>query len=294
MNLVFEPLDIGRQLDYGQALTACPQKTSDYAFANVWGWGEHYGLTWAFGHGLAWLAQTRGESALWAPVGDWEGTDWRALAPLLSGRTFIRVPERLALLWREAFGGAVALFECRDHFDYVYSVPELVGLKGNRFHKKKNLLAQFQKQYAFEYKPLTPECVEDVLQMQADWQRWHEVASEALVAENRAIERVLTDFDRITCLTGGTIRINGRVAAYCVAECLGQDSLVIHFEKGDTAYKGVYQAINQMFLAHAGTGFAYVNREQDLGDAGLRKAKLSYNPVLFLKKFKAVFRRAAP
>ena len=61
---------------------------------------------------------------------------------------------------------------------------------------------------------------------------------------------------------------------------------MIHFEKGDTQYKGIYQAINQMFLAHEGNGFTLVNREQDLNDEGLRKAKLSYNPVKFLQKYR--------
>jgi len=72
--------------------------------------------------------------------------------------------------------------------------------------------------------------------------------------------------------------------AYTVAEALDDAMLVIHFEKGHTGFKGVYQAINQMFLEHQGQGFTYVDREQDLGDEGLRKAKLSYNPVLFLEK----------
>jgi hypothetical protein len=70
-----------------------------------------------------------------------------------------------------------------------------------------------------------------------------------------------------------------------VGECLSKDTMVIHFEKGDTRYKGIYQAINKHFLAAQEDRFAYVNREQDLGDEGLRKAKLSYNPVLLLKKY---------
>ena len=76
------------------------------------------------------------------------------------------------------------------------------------------------------------------------------------------------------------------MAAYTVAEGLTPDTVVIHFEKGDTQYKGIYQAINQMFLAHAGDGFRLVDREQDLNDEGLRKAKLSYNPVQFLRKYR--------
>jgi hypothetical protein len=83
--------------------------------------------------------------------------------------------------------------------------------------------------------------------------------------------------------------VDGKVVAYTVAEPVSDESIVIHFEKGNTAYKGVYQAINQMFLEAQASKYLYVNREQDLGEEGLRKAKLSYNPAFMLKKFEAVF-----
>ncbi|MFZ0484981.1 MAG: phosphatidylglycerol lysyltransferase domain-containing protein, partial [Desulfobacterales bacterium] len=73
-----------------------------------------------------------------------------------------------------------------------------------------------------------------------------------------------------------------------IAEQLSQDTIVIHFEKGNPDYKGAYQAINQMFLEHNGEQFDFVNREQDLGDEGLRKAKLSYHPVDFVKKYRVL------
>lgn len=78
------------------------------------------------------------------------------------------------------------------------------------------------------------------------------------------------------------------MVAYTVSEPLAPDSLLIHFEKGDAEYKGVYQAINQIFLARQGKGFMRVNREQDLGDKGLRKAKLSYHPVDYSRKYNVV------
>jgi hypothetical protein len=79
--------------------------------------------------------------------------------------------------------------------------------------------------------------------------------------------------------------VDEKMIAYTIAEALDDDSIVIHFEKGCPNFKGVYQAINQMFLERCCQGFKIVNREQDLGDEGLRKAKLSYNPVAFLKKY---------
>jgi hypothetical protein len=72
--------------------------------------------------------------------------------------------------------------------------------------------------------------------------------------------------------------------AFTVAEGFTEDMLVIHFEKALPEYIGVYQAINQMFLDHT-QGFSLVNREQDLGDEGLRAAKLSYNPTGYIRKY---------
>ena len=281
----FSPISLERQADYKAALCACPQVTSDYAFANLYGWAAHYGLSWSFAHNLVWLRQSLPGEVCWAPVGDWSKVDWASLGCLSGPKRFTRVPEALLGIWEQAFAGRIRSEEARDHFDYVYSVPELVELKGNKFHKKKNLLTQFEKNNIFEYMPLQAECVEEVLDMQAEWHGWQEHASEALEAENRAISLVLKDFDRLKSLTGGTIRVDGKVVAYTVGECLNQDTLVIHFEKGDTRFKGIYQAINKHFLAAQEDRFAFVNREQDLGDEGLRKAKLSYNPVSFMKKY---------
>jgi len=218
-------------------------------------------------------------------VGDWAKANWTAMPCLAGPARFTRVPETLLGIWREAFGGRVHATEARDHFDYIYSVPELVELKGNKFHKKKNLLRQFEKSNIFEYTPMQADCVEEVLDMQAEWHGWQEHSSDALVAENQAISRVLKNFDRLGNLTGGTIRVAGKVIAYTVGESLNKNTIVIHFEKGDTRFKGIYQAINSHFLAAQEDRFELVNREQDLGDEGLRKAKLSYNPVQFMQKY---------
>ncbi len=123
--------------------------------------------------------------------------------------------------------------------------------------------------------------------MQLDWYRWQEENnhSDALVAENKAIAKVLKEMDTIRNLTGGTLRVDNRIIAYTIAEPLGDDTIVIHFEKGNTYFKGVYQAINQMFLENNASDKKFVNREQDLGEPGLRKAKLSYNPIDFMKKY---------
>ena len=281
----FAPISLDRREEYLERLARCPQITSDYSFGNLWGWAEEYGLQWRFGESHVWILQTKPREVFWAPVGPWTDVDWPSCPCLARGLDFIRVPEKLCELWRRAMPDRLDLVESREHWDYVYSVPELVELRGNRFHKKKNLLSQFLRTYDYEYKPLTPDCVEETLEMQRQWFSWRDPEeSSALIAENTAIVRVLQNWDRIPGLVGGALRVDGEMIAYTVAEALTPEMLVIHFEKGRPGFKGIYQAINQMFLADAGTGYAEVNREQDLGDEGLRHAKQSYNPSRFLKK----------
>ncbi|BCS87024.1 DUF2156 domain-containing protein [Pseudodesulfovibrio sediminis] len=290
MSLIFEPINLDKQEEYHNALTGCPQLlTSDFSFANVYGWAEHYGLEWAFHKDLCFIRQTKPDLVYWAPVGPWEKYDWVGCKAMQEGRRFTRVPEALTRLWSIAYGNNILIEENRGHWDYIYSIEELIALKGKKFHKKKNLFNQFKKNYLYTYEPMAPECVEEVLEMQDEWYKWYEEnnPSEALKAENRAITRVLHNFDQIKGLMGATLRVEDKVIAYTVAEPLCDDSIVIHFEKGDIRFKGVYQAINQLFLENEASDYTNVNREQDLGDEGLRKAKMSYNPSFFLKKFEA-------
>jgi hypothetical protein len=288
MPAAFTPISLDLMDDYLARYAACPQKTSDYSFANLYGWCEEYGLQWAFGDTHVWLRQTKPEVVHWAPVGPWTGVDWSLCPSLAQGVRVTRVPSELAGIWRESLGGRLSLEPAREHFDYVYAVAELIELKGNKWHKKKNLLAQFERTYAYEYAALCPELIEEALALQTQWSQWRDSEpAGTLSSENRAIFRVMQAWDELPGLFGGAIRVDGKMVAYTVAEVLDASCVVIHFEKGMPGYKGVYQAINQMFLANQAAGYTYVNREQDLGDDSLRKAKMSYNPAFLLEKFTA-------
>ena len=292
MSLKFEPIHMNHQEAYSRVLARCPQPTSDYSFVNLWAWADEYGLIWAWENDMVWIQQTFPVPVYWAPVGDWRRCDWPAvLSGHFSGPAeFTRVPEKLADLWKEKSGQGRGIFEpLRGHWDYLYACADLVSLKGNRYHKKKNLLNQFLANYSYQYEPLGPELTEKALALQTDWCTWRDCeASDMLSAENRVIEKVLKNWSGLNGLSGGALLIDDRIAAYTIAEMLGSGTLVIHFEKGNPDYKGVYQAINQMFLERFGNPDILVNREQDLDDEGLRKAKLSYHPVDYLKKFRCV------
>jgi hypothetical protein len=298
MSAPYEPISLEGRAEYLRRLAACPQPPSDLAFANIWGWRDVYGLQWSFGDRHVFIRQTHPETLNWAPVGPWEGEAWAACPRLAEGETrFTRVPEVLATVWQMALGERLSLSDAREHWDYLYDLGEQADLPGNRFHKKKNLFSQFVRSTEYTFHPMTQDCVESALAMQERWCAWRDCESSLTLAlENDAIRRVLEHWDVLEGMIGGVIEVKGEIAAYTVAEPLGRDALVIHFEKGDTALKGIYQAIGKLFLEHVravhGDRFRVVNREQDLGDSGLRKAKESSNPIGYLKKYEAVVRPA--
>jgi hypothetical protein len=289
MSTEFTPIGLEQQASYRARLKQCPTVTSDYSFVNLWSWAQEYELSWAWTDDLVWIRQQQPETCYWAPVGPWERIDWGKVLtrPIIGDGRFIRIPKRLLDLWRQHRADNLDVEEARDQWDYLYRVEELIALKGNRFHKKRNLLNQFKKKYDFTYHPFESTLVHMALDMQQDWCTWRDCeAVDALAAENRVIAKVLDNWDQLTGLTGGGVIVNDQMVAYTIAETLTDGTLLIHFEKGDPAFKGVYQAINQLFLEQTGSEASLVNREQDLGDAGLRKAKLSYHPVDFLKKYR--------
>jgi hypothetical protein len=174
--------------------------------------------------------------------------------------------------------------EDRDNFDYLYSRAELATLPGRKFHKKKNRVNAFIDKFEYEARPLLTEYTPDALAILERWRSEHNVES-----EYRAAKEALVKMDYLQ-LCGGIYYVERRPVAYTLGEenALGS-AYLIHFEKAVEAdrYTGIYQFINQSFAAILPEKYTTINREQDLGDAGLRQAKESYNPVGFVKKFRA-------
>ena len=293
MPIAFGAITLEQQAAYRSRLKQCATITSDYSFVNLWSWSEEYDLTWAWEEDLVWIRQGKPEVRYWAPIGPWERIDWQQALTRssLETDTFVRIPEKLQSLWHQQLAEKPSFEDARGQWDYLYAVEALVELQGNLFHKKKNLLNQFKKKYDFRYQPFEAALIHKAVTMQQDWCAWRDCeAVDALAAENKAIAKVFDNWDRLTGLAGGALLVGDQMVAYTIAETLPDETLLVHFEKGNPEYKGVYQAINQMFLSRAEHTASIVNREQDLGDDGLRRAKLSYHPVDFLKKYRVALK----
>ena len=293
--LKYDLLDLGRRGEYVALYGACQEWTSDYTFVNLWAWTDECRYEWAFDSGFCWLRIMSPLPTNWAPVGNWIGVDWKPMLKRLfpEGAVFERVPEPLSEIWRRTLGTHARIEEQRSEWEYVYPVGDLISLKGNRLHAKRNLLMQFRRLYDWTYEEIGRDDIDEILALQGDWCRWRNCDdTPGLRAENHAITRILCDWDNLPGLMGGLLRVDGRPVAYTIAEGLssgGPDMLVIHFEKGFTDYKGIYQAINQTFLERSGSAYRRVNREQDMGSESIRQAKESYNPSGYLKKYRVTW-----
>ena len=284
MALSFTPLSIDGAGEYRRLYSLCSRKSSYYSFGSLWAWRNIYGLSWAFEEGLCWIRTEKG--VLWGPVGPWDEIPWAELMPRLfpGPETFRFVPDGLAHRLKEALGGRIQAINVRSQWEYIHSVKDLIALRGNRFSKKRSHFRQFMKHYSFTYRSLGPEDGEAVLEAQRRWLQERE-PSGALLRENEAIEEMVREWKAVPSLLGGLIEVKGVPVAYTIAEGITDHILVIHFEKALSAYNGGYQAINRLFLQKTASSYTLVNREEDLGDKGMRVAKMSYNPVDFLRKY---------
>ncbi len=172
--------------------------------------------------------------------------------------------------------------EDRDNFDYLYRRQDLAELAGSKFHKKRNLIKAFVNNYSYEGRPLLETHKADVLDILEKWRLNREEPGDYDAAKE-ALEKA-----EELQLCGGIYYVEGKPVAYSLGEELAcGTSFAIHFEKAVDEYKGLWQFINQAFAAILPAQYETVNREQDLGSEGLRKAKLSYKPIAFVEKFKA-------
>jgi hypothetical protein len=286
---LFGAIDLSCKDVISGLLSRYPLEASEYTFTNIFAFRKEYDLGISLLQKSLIIHKSIRPASVFCPIGKFRSQGVlekvfnymkdRDTEPLLE-----RVPEGFV----EAFlreNDNLIIKEDRDNFDYVYDVRELVELKGNRFHDKKNKVNYFRSHYEYEYLKLTPDLISECLEFEDYWCQMRECGkSPGLKRERCAILEMLNNF-RALGICGGVIKIWGKIAALTLGETLLPDTFVIHVEKANPEFPGLYQTINQEFLKHEAGNFRFVNREQDLGIAGLRKAKVTYNPVRFVNKY---------
>lgn len=198
---------------------------------------------------------------------------------------FGEVDEFFALDVKEMMGEKVELIADRDDEEYIYSVQEMIDLKGRRFHSKRNHFNYFIKNYNYRSTEIKePKVIADAMELLRSWFCEKGICDDELNAEQKAISETLENLEELR-LKSMALYVDDRLIGFTIGERLTSEMTIIHFEKAYTEYRGSYNYLNQHFLETHFADCLYVNRQEDAGDEGLRKAKSDYNPIRMLKKY---------
>jgi uncharacterized protein len=178
--------------------------------------------------------------------------------------------------------------EMRNSYDYVYLLDKLVNLSGDKLSAKRNHINHFKKDHIWSFEQISSNNIAECWEMNLEWCKLHRcMYNNELADENCAVLRCFEHFAELG-LEGGLLRSEGRVIAYTMGDKLNSDTFDVHIEKAFEEITGAYQIINHEFAAFIQRNHSeivYVNREEDMGDDGLRKSKLSYHPVKMEEKY---------
>lgn len=288
----FVPLGLEHKKEVDAAFKQTEPAISEFTFTNLFIWRHYYKVSLSrYGGFLLLLSRREGKPPFFFPP--WGDGDARPV--IRQCVEYIGRQNESACIER-APGGYVerhvrpspdlAMFADPDNEDYVYDSQDLIELKGRKYDGKRNAISKFQRSSRYEYRRIDDNLIKLCLELQDFWcaERKCELYAR-LLEERRAIIEAFSNCGMLG-IRGGAILMDGKVEAFSLGEKLNSNTFVVHIEKANQTIPGLYAMINQQFAAHEAPAFAYVNREQDLGDEGLRMAKESYQPAFKVQKFK--------
>ena len=285
----FERLNIDQKPEIDALLRHASHRGCAFSFANLYIWGRQCAAR--VGDDLLLFSHFGGKTMYPYPV--CPGDPRPALDMLMADARERGIPFRLTGLNRQdtehlqQWYPDQFVFHCgRDGHDYVYAIEDLAELKGKRFQPKRNHINRFLSEYPdARILPLTDETLPDAKAL-AD--RWHQRRTEEEDAgmELAALNRAFSHWHELG-MEGLVLYVDSQVVAMTMGSRLSDDTFDVHFEKADLDYQGAYAVINRAFARHIREKYPevrFLNREEDMGIEGLRKAKLSYHPHHMVEK----------
>lgn len=294
--LVFKPitLDIKKTID--SYTKPWKLECSDLSFANLFIWGADGKMEYAEKDQVLYIKlDFEGVPVfLWAPIPMY-GSEVDYRKAIYDGIEYMRsigTEPTFRSVWTpfrdKMLEACPELFSVPTDiaWDYVYSRESLATLKGKKLHGKRNHINKFLSKYPdYEYRKLDKSMIDDCIALYDQWiEEKDEKESKSMEDEKRSVQLALHNMEELG-LIGGTIYIDGKLCAFTVGERLHPHIQLIHIEKANTEYEGIFPMINQQYILHECEGVELVNREEDMGIEGMRKAKRSYNPLKMIEKY---------
>lgn len=267
-------------------------RSCECTFANLFLWSRAYNVTVAVIEDMLVAKSTNEEKVSFSfPMGKQENLK-KVIDRLLEMSAEMGCEFAMHSITREQFDVLENLypgkFQVRfseDTSDYVYETEKLANLSGKKYHGKKNHVNKFTKTYPdWTYEAITDENVEECFQMALNWRRKNGCEEDEEKNDEMCVTLNALRLMKELHLDGGLLRVDGKIVAFSIGEPITDDTYDVHIEKAYADVPGAYTVINQQFIQHAVRDYQYVNREEDMGEEGLRKAKQSYRPVFMIEK----------
>ena len=257
------------------------------AFVNLLIWESAYNNMWAQEDGQLIIKSAKGEDSSYRlPFGN-DFLRGIELVREYSGEKYpdFWVQEGARLdNFKAHFGDKYIFEENRDAFDYIYLREDLANLSGKKYHSKRNHISAFSKKQDWVFRPITAENIADVKLCAEKWYKENaDREDKYLRCERCGVETILDNMELLG-VRGGAVYVGENVVAFTLGSKISGEIFDIHIEKALNDYAEAYTVINREF-ARTLTEYKYINREDDMGLEGLRKAKLSYKPAILLKKY---------
>ncbi len=261
--------------------------TCDYSASHIIAWSKYYKTQIADIEGCL-VDKEKDKSVFGFPKGKYCISALKAINNLFDTPTFCGLTNDEKIILENTFPNEYKFQADRDTFDYIYKVSDLAALSGKKYHSKRNHISYFKKNFNWTYEEINEDNISDCIALNQEWY----LKNTDKNPEDIEIEKNLLKFSfdnyKYLGFLGGLLRVDGKAIAYTFGEKLNDTMFDTHFEKARSDIRGAYPMINMLFAENTISDFEYVNREDDTGDPGLRKAKLSYNPTLILEKYTAV------
>ena len=278
-----------RAFDFGQ--TDC----CEYCFGNIFMWSDIYENKIYNDNGIFVSADFTDEPVFCYPIGD--GDKKATIQKLIEfskslgvSLEFFGMTEKDRDELNHLFPKQFEITEERDYFDYLYTSESLANLVGRKLASKRNHISYFEKTFDWQYEHITKENIHKCELLNEHWERLNrEKNPEEIGDEHLAIKKALANFFELG-LEGGILTIENEIVAFTFGEKLNNNTFCTHVEKAYGNIRGAYQMINREFARQLKDRFEYINREDDTGSEGLRRAKLSYHPHRLIIKYSAVYK----
>lgn len=279
--LEFRPLELKDAEKLKHVLRNSTGENCQMSLNSFYGWGPEYNLEIAFvGDAIVTKGVYEGETSYCFPIGE-DNDRKKILSELVKteGISFYGLDINDVRLLENEYPDMFIFEETRDMEDYIYLTEDLSTLKGKKYHSKRNHIKFFEKNYNWTYESINKKNINDCIRMTEKWiEENEEKIQDGVDKELNVIKRAFDCFD-ILGYKGGLIRVSGEIIAWTLGERLSEDTFCVHFEKAFATYRGAYPIINREFAKNELKEYTFINREEDMGLDGLRKAKLSYHPV---------------